>query len=65
MCPVDVVTQSYGDSDLHILMVESKLPVTIFELWGNMTNAKTYKLSSVKLATQSYGYSDCHILISW
>ncbi len=38
ICPFKVAKHSYGDSDCHILIVLSELPLTIFE-FGNMARA--------------------------
>ena len=37
VCPNKVVIHLYGDSDCHILMLWSELPLTIFE-FGNRAN---------------------------
>ena len=37
LCPYKVAIQSWGDSDCHILIVLSPLPLTLFE-FGNMAN---------------------------
>jgi len=62
VCPYKVAMHLNGDSDCHILVVLSQLPLTIFEL-GNMANEVTLKLCPIKVVIKLYGGSDCHIPI--